>query len=67
MSWDFSTEPEFQTQLDWIGDFVRAEIDPLETLDLDWPQLRRAVAPLQNEVKARRLWAAHLSLDPRIN
>jgi acyl-CoA dehydrogenase len=61
MSWDFSTEPEFQTQLDWVGDFVRAEIYPLETLDLDWPQLRRAVAPLQNEVKARGLWAAHLS------
>jgi len=61
MSWDFSTEPEFQTQLDWVGDFVRAEIYPLETLHLDWPQLRRAVAPLQNEVKARGLWAAHLS------
>jgi acyl-CoA dehydrogenase len=49
MSWDFSTEPEFQTQLDWVGDFVRAEIYPLETLDLDWPQLRRAVAPLQTK------------------
>jgi acyl-CoA dehydrogenase len=61
MSWDFSTEPDFQAQLDWIGDFVRTEIYPLEILDLDWPQLRRAVAPLQNEVKARRLWAAHLS------
>ena len=45
MSWDFSTEPEFQTQLDGIGDFLRTEIYPLETLDLDWPQLRRAVAP----------------------
>ena len=51
---------KFQTQLDWVGDFVRAEIYPLETLALDWPQLRRAVAPLQEEVKRRGLWAAHL-------
>ncbi|EHB59157.1 (R)-benzylsuccinyl-CoA dehydrogenase [Mycolicibacterium rhodesiae JS60] len=61
MAWDFETDPEFQAQLDWIEDFVRSEIFPLETLDLDWPQLQSAVAPLQQEVKQRALWAAHLS------
>ena len=35
MAWDFSTDPEFQAQLDWMAAFVREEIWPLETLDLD--------------------------------
>ena len=35
MAWDFSTEPEFQKKLDWMDEFVRAEIFPLEVLDLD--------------------------------
>lgn len=26
MAWDFSTEPEFQAQLDWIDGFVREEL-----------------------------------------
>ena len=26
--WDFSTEPEFQAHLDWMRDFVRAEVWP---------------------------------------
>jgi acyl-CoA dehydrogenase len=64
MSWDFSTEPEFQKKLDWIRDFVRTEVLPLETLDLSWTQLRSAVAPLQAQVKAADLWAAHL--DPEL-
>ena len=61
--WDFSTEPEFQAHLDWMRDFVREEIWPLETLDLSYEQLMRAFAPLQEEVKARGLWAAHLPPD----
>lgn len=64
MTWDFSTEPEFQKKLDWMDEFVRAEIWPLETLDLTWAQLRRAIAPLQREVKTQSLWAAHL--DPEL-
>ena len=63
MAWDFSTEPDFQSELDWIADFVRTEIWPLETLDLDWAQLLRAVAPLQQKVKDANLWAAHLGPD----
>ncbi len=32
MAWDFSTEPEFQQQLDWMRTFVREEIWPVETI-----------------------------------
>ena len=32
MAWDFSTEPEFQAQLDWMDGFVRDEIEPLDVL-----------------------------------
>jgi acyl-CoA dehydrogenase len=60
MAWDFSTEPQFQAQLDWMASFVRAEIWPLETLDLDGDQLDRALRPLQEHVRERGLWAAHL-------
>jgi acyl-CoA dehydrogenase len=62
MAWDFSTEPEFQRQLDWMGAFVREQIWPLETLldELGWDGLVEAVRPLQEEVKSRGLWAAHL-------
>ncbi len=61
MAWDFSTEPEFQAQLDWMASFVREEVWPLETLDLNREQLDRALAPLQAEVRERGLWAAHLA------
>ena len=27
MAWDFSTEPEFQEQLDWVEQFCREEIE----------------------------------------
>jgi acyl-CoA dehydrogenase len=60
MSWDFSTDPEFERKLDWMRDFVRSEILPLETLDLDWSTYRRLIAPMQEEVKSQGLWAAHL-------
>src|SRR5436190_19130409 len=66
MAWDFSTDPDFQQQLDWMAQFVRAEIWPLETLveDLDQAALDRIYEPLQQEVKERGLWAAHL--DPEL-
>ncbi len=66
MAWDFSTEPEFEQQLAWMRTFVRERIWPLETLgdELGWEGLRTAAAPLQDEVRARGLWAAHL--DPEL-
>ncbi len=62
MAWDFSTEPEFQTQLDWIRDFVDNTIIPLDLLceGLDQAQLDTLWAPLKEEVKKRGLWAPHL-------
>ncbi len=66
MAWDFSTEPAFQSKLDWMTGFVREEIWPLETLldELDWDGLMRAIRPLQEEVRRQELWAAHL--DPEL-
>jgi acyl-CoA dehydrogenase len=62
MAWDFSTEPEFQAQLDWMRDFVRSEIWPIETVfeELGQDGFMRAMAPLQEQVRERGLWAAHL-------
>src|ERR1700760_2128369 len=66
MSWDFSTDPEFQEQLDWMREFVRERIWPLETLidELGYEGLKRAIAPFADEVRERGLWAAHL--DPEL-
>ncbi|GAA4983626.1 acyl-CoA dehydrogenase family protein [Yinghuangia aomiensis] len=66
--WDFSTDPGFQAELDWAGEFVREEIEPLDLLfpgndepyDRAGRVYREAVRPLQEQVKARGLWAAHL-------
>ena len=66
MAWDFSTEPEFQEQLDWMDEFVRTEIEPLDLLWGDWvfhpldEQRRKVVDPLKVEVRRRGLWACHL-------
>ena len=64
MAWDFSTEPEFQGQLDWMAEFVREEIWPIEVLDITLEQAMEIIAPLQEQVKERGLWAAHL--DPEL-
>ena len=66
MPWDFSTEPAFQRQLDWMNEVVRTRIWPLETLldELGWEGLQRGLAPVQQDVRARGLWAAHL--DPEL-
>jgi len=69
MAWDFSTEPEFETKLDWMRGFVREEVMPLETLADVWrtPEGREVfatiTAPMKEEVKRQGLWAAHLPPD----
>ncbi|HTK65040.1 MAG TPA: acyl-CoA dehydrogenase family protein [Pseudonocardia sp.] len=60
MAWDFSTEPEFEAKLEWMRGFVREEIIPLETLDLDRATFMRITAPMKEQVKEQGLWAAHL-------
>jgi len=64
MAWDFSTDPEFQEHLDWMQEFVREEIWPLEVLNLEYDQMMRVMGPLQEQVKKRGLWAVHL--DPEL-
>jgi acyl-CoA dehydrogenase len=65
MAWDFSTEPEFEAQLEWMRAFVREEIWPIEVLvdDLTQADLDAIYRPLQEQVKERGLWAAHLPPD----
>jgi acyl-CoA dehydrogenase len=67
MAWDFSTDDQFQHQLDWAATFVRDRIEPL---DLLWPspenykplseERRRVVLPLKQQVREHDLWACHL-------
>jgi acyl-CoA dehydrogenase len=66
MTWDFSTEPEFEAKLEWMRVFVRENVWPLETLaqELGWEGLQRVAKPLQEQVKSQGLWAAHL--DPEL-
>lgn len=66
MAWDFSTDPEFAAELDWMRDFVEREIEPLELFydDMTAESWAAATAPLKEEVKARGLWACHL--DPEL-
>lgn len=63
--WSFQTDPDFQTEIDWISRFVREEVEPLDdVLGSQWnihdPLFQKLVRPLQEEVKKRRLWACHL-------
>jgi acyl-CoA dehydrogenase len=65
MSWGFETDPDFQVEIDWIDNFVREEVEPLEFLlgssaDLKQPRFEELVRPLQARVKERGLWACHL-------
>jgi acyl-CoA dehydrogenase len=66
MAWDFETEPEYQTKLDWAAEFVRNEVEPLDALfaglEFTAPdeRLREIIDPLKAEVRRQRLWATHL-------
>jgi acyl-CoA dehydrogenase len=60
MAWDFSTDAQYEEQLEWMRGFVREEVFPLETLTLSRDQLLAVIKPLQEGVKERGLWAAHL-------
>lgn len=68
MAWEFETDAEFQKELDWIADFVREEVEPLEHV-LTHPNLmedenrNKLIKPLQQQVKDRKLWACHLGPD----
>src|SRR3954467_13920765 len=67
MAWDFSTDPEYERQLEWADGFVRANLWPLEALmlggELDLQALDRAIAPMKDEVRERGMWATHLPAE----
>lgn len=65
---DFTLNPEFEKKLEWVRDFVKAKVQPLDALfpehGAPWnPRDQRAmkiVRPLQQEVRDQGLWGAHL-------
>lgn len=65
MGWDFETDADYQAQLDWVDAFVRDKVEPLDLVlgdpyDKSDQRAMAVVRPLQQEVKDRGLWAAHL-------
>jgi acyl-CoA dehydrogenase len=70
---DFSLEPEFEAKLEWIRNFVREEIEPLDaqfdynpntSYDITNPKATAVVKELQAKVRAQGLWSPHL--DPEL-
>ena len=70
---DFSLEPEFEAKLDWIRNFVREEVEPLDAIfdystnapyDVTNAGAMAILKKLQAEVRAQGLWAPHL--DPEL-
>src|SRR3954452_9319984 len=65
MSWDFETDEAFQQELDWVEEFIRTEVEPVDfVVEHAWnmkdPVRQRLIPPLQQRVRERGLWAAHL-------
>ena len=68
---DFRIEPELQSKLDWMAQFVREKCEPMDMLfpghgapyDVQNAESRTHLAPLQQMVKAQGLWACHLGPD----
>ena len=66
---DFSIDPAFQEQLDWIRGFVKTEVEPLDLAfageDMVYNKAsafyEEAIRPLQQVVKDRGLWSCHLT------
>jgi acyl-CoA dehydrogenase len=66
---DFSLDPEFAEQLEWIREFVATEIEPLDlafggeemVYDKSSRLYAEVVRPLQQVVKDRGLWSCHLT------
>ena len=45
MSWDFETDPEFQAELDWVDEFVRTEVEPVDQVIHHAWDMERSGAP----------------------
>jgi acyl-CoA dehydrogenase len=65
---DFRVEPEFQHKLDWMSQFVREEVEPIDLLfprassmyDTGNRKARALIKPLREQVRSQGLWACHL-------
>jgi acyl-CoA dehydrogenase len=65
MGWDFETDPDYQVELDWVEQFVNEQIAPVDlVIDHAWdvrdPVRNALIKPLQDQVRERKLWGAHL-------
>src|SRR3984893_16959328 len=65
MTWDFSTDPDFQNKLDWVEAFCKEEIEPLEhvfpyAVRSPDPHVKTYVRGLQQQIKDQGLWALFL-------
>jgi acyl-CoA dehydrogenase len=68
MTWSFETDPDFQRKLDWMNEFVRTEVEPLDLVfthpadpfDPARKGAAAAMAALKKQVQAQALWACHL-------
>jgi acyl-CoA dehydrogenase len=63
--WGFETDEEYQKQLDWVDEFVRQEVEPVDHVikhawDVRDPVRNRLIKPLQQQVRDHGLWACHL-------
>lgn len=68
MAIDFEVEPDFQRKLDWIEEFVKSEVEPLDLyfrneaspFDKGHEVAQSLVRPLQKQVQDEGLWACHI-------
>ena len=68
MAINFEVEPEFQEKLDWIDEFVKNEVEPLDLyfrgraspFDKQNETAQALVRPLQEQVRDKELWACHI-------
>ena len=56
MAWDFSTDPDFQKKLDWVEEFCKEEVEPLEfvfpyAVRSPDPRVKAYVRGLQQQIK----------------
>jgi acyl-CoA dehydrogenase len=68
MAWDFETDPDYQSRLDWAEGFVREECEPLDLIlthshDMTNPLRNALVKPRQAIVREKGLWATHLGAE----
>jgi len=71
MAWDFATEPDFQEKLDWMDEFVREEVEPLDLafpgngapFDTKNEKTNALIKPLQEIVRKQQLWACHMGTE----